>query len=118
MNLHESQGVKSVEEKENGMRMFQVKDDHGNSTLWYDTVAEARRAAFDQEMPITAEVREMNIGGKTDLIATIKNFLNGDYTIEGCIRTNRNLGSVEQVKKAKVVYLEFPEKENERQTKT
>ena len=93
------------------MRMFQVKDDHGNSTLWYDTVAEARRAAFDQEMPITAEVREMCIGGKTDLIKTIKNFVNGDYTIEGFIATTRNLGSVEQVKKAKVVYLEFPDKE-------
>ena len=100
------------------MRMFQVKDDHGNSTLWYDTVAEARRAAFDQEMPITAEVREMCIGGKTDLIKTIKNFVNGDHTIEGFIKTTRNLGSVEQVKKAKVVYLEFPEKQNEGQTKT
>ena len=83
------------------MRMFQVKDDHGNSTLWYGTVAEARRAAFDQEMPITAEVREMCIGGKTDLIKTIKNFVNGDHTIEGFIKTTRNLGSVEQVKKAK-----------------
>ena len=109
--------AKSVDEVENGMRIFQVKDDHGNSTLWYDTVAEARRAAFDQEMPITAKVREMCIGGKTDLIKTIKNFVNGDHTIEGFIKTTRNLGSAEQVKKAKVVYLEFPEKENDRQTR-
>jgi hypothetical protein len=98
------------------MRMFQVKDDRGNSTRWYDSVAEARKAAFDQEMPITAEVREMNIGGKTDLIQTVRNFVNGDYTISGVIRTSRNLGSAEQVKKAKVIYLEFPKKENERQT--
>ena len=87
------------------MRMFQVKDDHGNSTLWYDTVAEARRAAFDQEMPITAEVREMCIGGKTDLIKTIKNFVNGDHTIEGFIKTTRNLGSAKEVSKEKVIPL-------------
>ena len=98
------------------MRMYQVKDDHGNSTRWYDSVAEARKAAFDEEMPITAEVREMNIGGKADLIQTVRNFVNGDYTISGVIRTSRNLGSAEEVKKAKVIYLEFPKKENERQT--
>jgi hypothetical protein len=87
------------------MRMFQVKDDHGNSTRWYDSVAEARKAAFDQEMPVTAEVREMNIGNKGDLIQTVRNFVNGDYTISGVIRTTRNLGSAKEVSKEKVIPL-------------
>ena len=94
------------------MRMYQVKDDHGNSTRWYDSVAEARKAAFDEEMPITAEVREMNIGGKADLIQTVRNFVNGDYTISGVIRTSRNLGSAKEVSREKVIPFVKPSRSN------
>jgi len=45
------------------------------------------------------------IATKGDLIQTVKNFLNGDYTIDGCIRTVRSLGSNRQVAELKVVNL-------------
>tara|TARA_Y100001937_G_C7092008_1_gene318193 strand:+ start:691 stop:993 length:303 start_codon:yes stop_codon:yes gene_type:complete len=94
------------------MRMYRVIEnkmrsgfDMANDTRWFDTVAEARAEALELGMPLDSIVQELMIGTKGDLIQTVKNFLNGDYTIDGCIRTIRNLGSNRQVAKLKVVNL-------------
>ena len=95
-----------------GMRMYRVIEnkmrsgfDMANDTRWFDTVAEARAEALELGMPLDSIVQELMIGTKGDLIQTVKNFLNGDYTIDGCIRTVRSLGSNRQVAELKVVNL-------------
>lgn len=74
-----------------------------NDTQWFDTIAEARAEALELGMPLDSPVQELNIGDKGNLIQTVKNFINGDYTIDGVIRTVRSLGSNKQVAKLKVV---------------
>lgn len=96
------------------MRMYRVIEERMRSgfemtaivgTRWFDTVAEARAEALELGMPLDSIVEELMIGTKGDLIQTVKNFLNGDYTIDGCIRTVRSLGSNRQVAELKVVNL-------------
>ena len=92
------------------MRMYRVIANgewgcKSKETPWFDTVAEARAEALELRMPLDSIVQELMIGTKGDLIQTVKNFLNGDYTIDGCIRTVRSLGSNRQVAELKVVNL-------------
>ena len=94
------------------MRMYRVIEnkmrsgfDMKNDTQWFDTVAEARAEALELGMPLDSIVQELNIGDKGNLIQTVKNFINGDYTIDGVIRTVRSLGSNQQITKLKVVNL-------------
>tara|TARA_B100000427_G_C15443448_1_gene566210 strand:+ start:774 stop:1046 length:273 start_codon:yes stop_codon:yes gene_type:complete len=90
------------------MKMYRVIEnkmrsgfDMKNDTPWFDTVAEARAQAFNQGMRIDSIVQELSISDKTNLIQTVKNFLNNNYTIEGVIRTDRSLGSKRQLESLK-----------------
>lgn len=78
---------------------------HRLDTQWFDTIAEARAEALELGMPLDSVVQELNIGDKGNLIQTVKNFVNGDYTVDGVIQTVRSLGSNKQMAKLKVVNL-------------
>ncbi len=88
------------------MKMYRVVEnkmrsgfDMRSDTSWFDTVSEARAEAFKLGMPIDSHVQEIKIVDKGDLIQTVKNFLNNDYTIQGAIQTVRSLGSSKQLAK-------------------